>query len=122
MEPQVKSSYAERANNACKHSGRKTDVLTQSNTIGVDDDEGDASVIEIEEYDEESDGGVYPGIEKEAIKVEDVPENDDQDNPPSLAEQDIVNPMESLGRGKRVRLPRQILIPAMKGKHHNEGV
>ena len=73
--------------------------MTKSNTIRVDDDEGDASVIEIEEYDEESDGGVYPGIKKEAIKVEDVPENDDYDNPCSMAEQDIVHPMESLGRG-----------------------
>ena len=44
--------------------------MTQSRTRGVDDDEDDDSVIEIEESDDESDGGVYPGIKKEAIKVE----------------------------------------------------
>ena len=30
--------------------------------------------------------------------------------------------MASLGRGKRVQVPRQMLIPTMKGKHHDEGV
>ena len=90
-EPEVKSSYAECANNARKNVGRKTDIVTQSKTRGVDDDEYDASVIEIEESDEESDGEVYPEIKQEAIKVEDLPEND-EDNPPSLAEQDSVPP------------------------------
>ena len=85
----------------------------------MDDDEDDASVTDIEEYDDESDGGVYPGIKQEVIKVEDVPENDDEDNPPSMAEQDSVPPMASLGRGKRVRVPRQMLIPTMRGKHHD---
>ena len=65
---------------------------------------------------------MYPGIQKEAIKVEEVPENDDEDNPTSLSERDSVPPMSSLGGGKRVRLPRQMLIPKMKGKHHDEGV
>ena len=65
---------------------------------------------------------MYPGIKQEEIKVEDVPEHDDEDNPPSLAEQDSVTPMSILGRGKRVRLPRQMLIPTMRGKHHDEGV
>ena len=63
---------------------------------------------------------MYPGIKQEAIKVEDVPEDDDEDNPPSLSERDSLPPMASLGRGKRVRVPRQMLIPTMKGKHHNE--
>ena len=85
-EPEVKSSYAERANNARKNSDQKTDVVTQSKTRGVDDDEDDASVIEIEESDDESDGGVYPRINQEAIKVEDMPAHDDKDNPTSLAE------------------------------------
>ena len=44
-EPEVKSSYAERAKNARKNAGRKTDVVTKSKTRGVDDDEDDASVI-----------------------------------------------------------------------------
>ena len=44
-EPEVKSSCAERAKNARKVSGRKTDVVTQSKTRVVDDDEDDASVI-----------------------------------------------------------------------------
>ena len=121
-EPDVKSSYAERAKMRIKNSGRKTDIVTQSKTRGVDDDGYDASVIEIEESDGESDGGVYPGIKQEAIKVEDVPENDDEDNPPSLAKQDSVPPVVILGIGKRVRVPRHMLIPTMKGKHHNEGV
>ena len=51
-EPEVKSSYSERAKNARKNAGQKTDVVTQSNTRGVDDDEDDASVIEIEESDD----------------------------------------------------------------------
>ena len=29
-------------------------------------------------------------------------------------------PMESLGRGNRVIVPRQMLIPTMKGKYHDE--
>ena len=45
---------------------------------------------------------MYPGINQESIKVEDVPEDDDEDNPPSLAERDIVPPMASLVRGNRV--------------------
>ena len=56
------------------------------------------------------------------IQVEDVPEDDDEYNPPSLAERDSVPPMASLGRGKRVRVPRKMLIPTMKEKHHGEGV
>ena len=48
MEPEVNSSYADRTKNTRKNSGQKTDVVTQSKTRGVDDDEGDASVIEIE--------------------------------------------------------------------------
>ena len=51
-----------------------------------------------------------------------MPGHDDEDNPPSLAEQDSVPSMESLRRGNRVRLPRQMLIHTMKGKHHDEGV
>ena len=65
---------------------------------------------------------MYPRIKQEAIKVEDVPENDDEDNPPSLAEQDSIPPMSSLVRGKRVQVPSQMLIPTMKGKHHDGGV
>ena len=65
---------------------------------------------------------MYPGIKQESIKVEDVPENDDEDNPPSLADQDSVPPMAILGRDKRVRVPRQMIIHMMKGKHHDEGV
>ena len=65
---------------------------------------------------------MYPGIKQEAIKVEDVPENDDEDNPPSLSKRDSVPPMASLDRGKRVRLPRHMLIPTAKGKQHDEGV
>ena len=65
---------------------------------------------------------MYPGIKQEAIKVEDVPENDDEDNPPSLAERDSVPPMASLDRGKIVRVPRHMLIPTMKRKHYDEGV
>ena len=56
--------------------------MTQSKNRGLDDDEDDTSVIEIEEYDDESDGGVYPRIKQEAIKVEDMPEDGDEDNPP----------------------------------------
>ena len=63
-EPEVKSSYAQRTKNAHKNAGRKKDVVTQSNTIVVDNDVDVASIIEIEEYDDESDGGVYPGIKK----------------------------------------------------------
>ena len=59
---------------------------------------------------------------QEAIQVEDVPEDDDEDNPPSLAKRDSVPPMASLGRGKRVIVPRHMLISTMKGKHHDEGV
>ena len=44
-EPEVNSSYVERAKKARKNYSRKTDVVTQSKTIGVDDDEDDASVI-----------------------------------------------------------------------------
>ena len=44
-EPEVKSSYAERAKNAHKNADRKTDVVTHSKTRGVDNDEDDASVI-----------------------------------------------------------------------------
>ena len=47
-EPEVKSSYAERAKTTRKSVGQKTDVVTQSKTIGVDDDEYYASVIYIE--------------------------------------------------------------------------
>ena len=50
------------------------DVVKQSKARGVDDYEDDALDIEIEESDDESDGGVYPGIKQEAIKFEDVPE------------------------------------------------
>ena len=96
--------------------------MTQSNTRGVDDDEDDDSVIKIENFDDESDGGVYPGIKQEAIKFEDVSENYDECNPPSLAKRDSVPPMVSLGIGKRVRVPRQMLIPTMKLKHHVEVV
>ena len=96
--------------------------MTQSNTRGVDDDEDDSSVIDIEESDNESYGGVYPRIKQETIKVEDVSENDDEDNPPSLAERDSLTPMESLGIVKIVRVPRWMLIPTMKGKHHYERV
>ena len=115
-EPEVKSSYTESAKNACKNAGQKTDVVTQSKTRGVDDDEDDASVIDIEEFDDESEGEVYPGIKQEATKVADMTENDDEDNHPSLSERDSVPPMESLDRGKRVQLTRQMLIPTMKGK------
>ena len=66
--------------------------MTQSKTRGVDDDEDDASVIEIEDSDDELDGGVYPGIKQEAIQVEDVLEDDDEENPPSLAERDSTPP------------------------------
>ena len=31
-------------------------------------------------------------------------------------------PMSSIGRGKKLGVPRQILIPTIKGKHHDEGV
>ena len=65
---------------------------------------------------------MYPGIKQEAIKVEDVPENDDEDNPPSLDERDSVPPMASLVIGKRVRVPSYMLIPTMKGKHHDKVV
>ena len=105
-----------------KNYGRKTDVVIQSKTIGVDDDEDDDSVIYIEYSDDESDGGVYPGINKEATQVEDGPEDDDKDNPPSLVERDSVPHMAILGRGKRVRVPRKMPIPTVKGKHHDEGV
>ena len=88
----------------------------------MDDDEDDASLKEIEGSDYESDVGVYPKIKQEAIKVEEVPEDDDEDSPPSLAERDSVRPMASLGRGKREIVPRQMLIPKIKGKHHDKGV
>ena len=88
----------------------------------MNDDEDDASVIEIKESDEESDGGVYPGIKQESIKFEDMPENDYEDNPPSMAERDSVPPMVSLGRFKIGIVPRQMLIHTMKGKHHDEGL
>ena len=65
---------------------------------------------------------MYPGINQEAVKVEDVPENYDEYNPPSLPERDSVPPMSSIGRGKKLGVPRQILIPTIKGKHHDEGV
>ena len=64
---------------------------------------------------------MYPGTKQEAIEVEDVPEHDHEDNPPSLAEQDSIPSMASLVRGKRVQLPRKMLITTMKGKHHDEG-
>ena len=51
-----------------------------------------------------------------------MPENDDEDKPPSLAKQDSVLPMASLGRVKRVQVPRQMIIPTMKGKHHDDGL
>ena len=66
--------------------------MTHSKNRGVDNDEDDASAIEIEEYDDESDGGVYPRVKKEAIRIEDVPGYDDEDNPPSLAERDSLPP------------------------------
>ena len=44
----VKSSYTERAKNAHRNAGLKTDIVTQSETREVDDDENDASNIEIE--------------------------------------------------------------------------
>ena len=75
--------------------------MTQSKTREVDDYEDGDLVIETEESDYKSYVGVYPGIKQEVIKVEDVPEHDDEDNPPSLAEQDSISPMVSLGRGKR---------------------
>ena len=98
--------------------------MTQSKTRVVDDndDEDDSSVIEIEDSDDKSDGGVYPGIKQEAIQVEDVPEDNDEDNPPSLAKRESVPPMAIQGKDKRVRVPRQMLIPTRKGKHHDEGV
>ena len=105
-----------------KNAGRKTCVVTQSNTRGVDYDDDDASVIEIEESYDESYEGLYPVIKQEAIKVEDVLENDDEDNPASMAEKDSVPPMSSLGRGKRVQVPRQMFILTMKVKHYDEGV
>ena len=43
--PEVNSSYAERAEKARKNYGRKADVVTQSKTRGVDDDEDAVSVI-----------------------------------------------------------------------------
>ena len=49
-------------------------------------------------------------------------EDDDEDNPPSLTKRDIVPPMASLGRGNRVRVPRQMFIYTVKGKDHDEGV
>ena len=63
-EPEVKSSYSERAKNERKNAGRKTDVVTQFKTRGVDNDEDDDSIIEIEESDDESDVGVYPVIKQ----------------------------------------------------------
>ena len=80
---------------------RKTDVVTNPKNRGVDDDEYDASVVDIEESDDDSDGGLYPGINQEAIKIEGIPENDDEDNPPSLAERDNIPPMASLDKDKR---------------------
>ena len=59
-----KSSYADRSKNARKNAGQKTDYLTHSKTRGVDDDEDDDSIIEIEESDDKSDVGVYPGIKQ----------------------------------------------------------
>ena len=94
--------------------------MTQSKIRKVDDDEDYASFIDIEYSDDESDGGVYPRIKQEAIQVEDVPEDDDDDNSPSLAKWDSVSPMASLVRGKRVRVPRRMLIPTMKGGNHDE--
>ena len=52
-EPEVNSSYAERAKNARENAGQKTDVVTQSKTRVVDDDEDDDSVIDIEESEDE---------------------------------------------------------------------
>ena len=60
--PEVKSSYAERAKNGRKNAVWKTDVVTQSKTRGVDNDEDYASVIYIDESYDKSDGGLYPGI------------------------------------------------------------
>ena len=54
--------------------------MIQFKTRGVDDDEDDASVTDVEDSDDESDGGVYPGIKQETIKVEDIPEDDDENN------------------------------------------
>ena len=51
-ETEVNSSYAEHANKARKNDGWKTDVVTQSNTRGLYDDEDDASFIEIEDSDD----------------------------------------------------------------------
>ena len=65
---------------------------------------------------------MYPGIKQEEIQVEDVTEDDDEDNPPSLAERDSVSPMASLGRGKRLRVTTQMFIPTMNGRYHDEGV
>ena len=68
-EPEVKSSYAERAQNARKNAGINTDVVTQSETRGVDDDENDASNIEIEESEDKSDGGCIPESSKKQSKL-----------------------------------------------------
>ena len=51
-----------------------------------------------------------------------MPEHDDEDNPSSLADQDRVPPMESLGICNRVQVPRQMIIPTMKRKHHEKEV
>ena len=63
-EPEVNSSYAERAKKARKNAGQNTDVMTHPKTRGVDDDEDDASVIEIEDFDVKSDGGFYARIKQ----------------------------------------------------------
>ena len=65
---------------------------------------------------------MYNRINQEAIKLEDMPEDDDEDNPPSLSEQDSVPPLERLGRGKRVRVPTQMLIHTMERKQYDEVV
>ena len=62
---------------------------------------------------------MHIGIKQEEIQVEDMPEDDDEDNPPNRADRDSIPPMASLGRCKRVRAPSQMLISMMKGKHHD---
>ena len=63
---------------------------------------------------------MYNGIKQEAIQVEDVPEDDEEDNPPIMAERDSVPPLARIGRGKRVRVPSYMLIPTIKGKHYDK--
>ena len=65
---------------------------------------------------------MYTRIKQESIQVEDVREDDYEDKPTSLTERDSVSPMASLGRGKILRVPSQMLIPMMKVKQHDEGV